>query len=191
MPRQFYISDEERLAKILKQQARSLSDVQRPTGTEREQTLARLQSAVAELDARKSQVFVASNLAVTGSATVNPFPSAVRELEFSAPAGGTRSGVLTVSGLLTNSGSPSNAVQAFVEILLRGSRVWAGEASVPRMTSAPAGWSEQISATVTIRAEANTPPPLSVRMYRVGFTSASTTLLLSDLTATLAYGAML
>lgn len=74
MPRQFYISDEERLAKILKQQARSLSDVQRPTGTEREQTLARLQSMVDELSRQQARLADAARVysAASGASQQGP-----------------------------------------------------------------------------------------------------------------------
>ncbi len=181
MPRQFYVPDERRLTNILQQQARSLSDVQRPTGTEKERTLA-------ELGARMSETIQPGDLTVTGNATTNPFPTASRALAFPAPQGGRRAAVLTFSGMLTNSGSGSDAVTAFVEVVHAGTRVWTGEANVPRMTSAPAGWSEQVAGAVTIRVPSGASPALSIRLHRVGFTGTITTLALSEIVATLTYG---
>lgn len=189
MVRQFYTRDDQRLPQILKQQQRSIADIQRPTGTERGLAIANLTLAVAELQARQSITVFPANLAVSGNATVAPFPSATRDLDFAAPVGGRRTAVLTLGGLLTNSGGVSNSVQAFVEILHNGTRVWGTDSSVPKPTSAPSGWAEQVAAAVTVRVPAGAPPQLQVRIHRVGFTSTVTTLTLSQITATLTYGA--
>lgn len=66
MVRQFYVPDDKRLPAVLKQQARSLSDVQRPTGTEKDRTVRRLGETVAALPIPGLELDSSAGFAVTG-----------------------------------------------------------------------------------------------------------------------------
>ncbi|WP_416444759.1 hypothetical protein AB3K78_15570 [Leucobacter sp. HNU] len=195
MPRQFYISDEERLAKILKQQARSLSDVQRPTGTEREQTLARLQSAVAELDARVASTISAPDFSVTatdpGGAPGNAnWQSGQRQFVLPTPSGGARFADISVSGDLAGSSSAGTQPTAYLAILNGNSVVATEMVGVPKAGSAgyPPIWNPRfrLSADVLVAA---TPFPLTIRLYVGAYSSGgNVTITVTSLSATVRYG---
>lgn len=147
-----------------------------------------LAATVAELTNRATHQVSPSSLTVSGNATVAPFPSSSRSFSFPAPQGGRRSAILAFSCELTSSSS-SIAASIFPELFQDTARIWGGEpAQVPRMTSAPAGWTESVNGFAAVRVPAGSAPSFTFRMHRVGFQSTSTTITASNMQAVLMYG---
>ncbi|WP_353144745.1 hypothetical protein [Acinetobacter pragensis] len=194
MPRQFYIPDEQRLATILKQQARSLSDVQRPTGTERERTLLRLQQAVDELQARTSSTVTAASVSAVANdpGTGTAWGQASRSITIPAPAGGSRYADVSITGALSGGSStvPERSVTAYL-MLLYGSTVLDTQTMlVPGSGSSdwPPGWGTRFNLMST-QLVGLTPQALTLRIHVSAFGGGGTvTVTGSALSATVRYG---
>lgn len=147
-----------------------------------------LDQQVTELRARGMHYVSPANLAVTGNATTAPFPVGTRNWTFPAPQGGGRRGLLNVSWVYTNSNN-SFVASAFSQILQDGVIIWSsnGGVAVPYPVSSPGPWpmSESVSLAVSVPSGGST---FSLRMYRVGTQSTSTTLTAANIAASISYG---
>lgn len=149
--------------------------------------LAVLSAAITELQERRSYSTTPADLSVTGTATTAPFPNATRAFTLPAPEG-SRVAMVGFSAELANTGGNTNPVNAFVELLYGSTVVARTDGGVPRAASAPAGWYPTVNFFTFLNIPSGSDPSFSVRLTRVGFTSASTTLSLQNMTAYVQYG---
>lgn len=149
-------------------------------------TVNTLNTTVTELQNRKTLSTSPAALSVSGNATVPPLPSATRNFSFTAP-NVRRAATLIVSATFSNSNNAHTA-RAFVEILFQGVVILRWDGAVPGTLSSPPGWAETMSVARSITVPSGTNPAFTIRMYRLGFTSTSTTLTMENISASLQYG---
>lgn len=195
MARQFYIPDEQRLANTLQQQARSLADVQRPTGTEREQTLLKLQAALEELQARASKRVTTSDLSVkavdpgTGAGGTVIWANGQRDFSLPASTGSRRIAGVSVSGGLHSANTGNSMPMVFLLLLHGGQTVGSASYALPLTTGYyPPGWSSRFTMPVNLVLP-STATTLTLRAYVSTYPQGGTTTIdLTDLTASVTYG---
>lgn len=143
---------------------------------------------VTELSSRSTHQVSPASIAVDGSATIPPFPTASREFSFPAPQGGRRSAILIFSCEYTSSSSTISA-NIFPEILQGGVTTWRGSSvPVPAATSAPPNWVPTTSSFASVLVPADTSPSFTFRIHRVGFQDIRTIITASNMQAVLIYG---
>lgn len=146
-----------------------------------------LTTTVTDLSNRRSYQTSPSNFSVTGNATVAPFPTATQTFTLPAPEV-QRSASIGFTATMTNSGGVANSVSAFVELLYGSTVLSNTQISVPRPTSAPPSWVDSINFFSFASIPAGADPTFSVRITRVGFTGVTTTLSITNMTASIQYG---
>lgn len=189
MVNSIYISGEERLPESLKQINRSLSDIQRPTGTEKTQTVLQLQESVDELTARRSHTVTPADFSISAS-TPGQYPSASRSFSFPGPEGGGRVATLALSAEFVRTTSSGN-ITIFLEILQNGVVTWRRLSAlvVGDTASAPPAWGNpSISDFIQIRVLNAAAASMQIRLYGHTFVSGAVTAEMRNIQATLEYG---
>lgn len=211
MVKPFYVPADKRLPTELKRIQRSLEDVQRPTGTEKDRTLMRVQAAVvllatqqaelaaaqaataaavAELEARSAHSLSPANLSIS-AATPGVFPTEVRSLSFPAPVGGGRVATLALSAEFVRTTASGN-VTIWIEILQNGVSTWkrSGAFYVGDTASAPAAWGNpSINEPMQLEVPNAAAASMQIRLHAHVFTAGTVTARMQNIRATLTYGA--
>lgn len=199
-----YVSREKRVGIEIRRLQRSISDVQRPTGTEKARTLEQMQETIdklalqqtailatqAEQDARSAHP--TSLAAVTISATTpGLFPTVTRAMPFPPPVGGGRVATLSLSAEFVRVEASGN-VTVWIEVLQNGVVTWrrTGAFFVGDTASAPAAWGNpSINEPISLFVEDEADASMQIRLYAHVFTSGTVTARMQDIKATLTYGA--
>lgn len=171
------------------QVSQSLNNSQRATSGQlavMSRQLDRIVTQQEDLRNRASYIDSPANLSITNNATTNP-PSVTRTFTLPAPEA-DRAAIIGFSATLTNSGGTGTPVRAFVDLSYGGSVRARGDYQVPQTLSTPSGWIEQVNFFSFITVPSGSGPSFSVRLYRLGFTSTSTTLTMSNMSAFIQYG---
>lgn len=197
MVKQFYTPDTARLASELKKVHRGLEDAQRPTGTERDRTLLKVQQAVGELDAAVAELtaqsvhtFQPAPVEVSAGAP-GAYPTFTRAMSFAPPVGGARVATLSLAAEFVRTSASGN-ITIWLEILQAGTSTWkrTGAFYVGDVASAPAGWgdpsmNESIQLVVANAAQAG----MAIRLHTHTFVSGVVNARMQNIAATLTYGA--
>lgn len=139
MVKAMYTPEQARLAATLKNQARSISDVQRPTGTEKNRSLLKLEHAIAELADQQdriedsARIYSASTGATHSSASWMPNPPSVSakslSRKFRITVTGGSSGGATINTFSTTGYSRDRAIGDSPEaVMARSTPLGAGNA---------------------------------------------------------------
>ncbi|MEV8336968.1 hypothetical protein [Leucobacter sp. NPDC077196] len=196
MVRAFYTPTDKRLPRELLNIKKSIADAQRPTGTERERALLKIQEQVSsiqavvdELQAQQTHTFQAAPIDISTD-TPNQYPAATRNLAFPGPAGGGRIATLGLSAEFERVSASGN-ITIWLEIVQNGVVTWrrSGAFYVGDPASAPPGWAspainEPIQLKVANAAQAN----MQIRLYATTFVSQTVTAQMRNIVATLTYG---
>ena len=184
-----YTRDDQRLPSELKRIQRSLDDVQRPTGTERERSLMRLEAQVAELQARSSHVATPPDIEITAT-TPGTFTSASGGMTFPAPEGGGRVATLQFSGEVIRVSSSGN-ITVWMEVLLNGVTAWKRQAAfvVGDALSAPPAWGNpSLDNFLQLDVPGDAAANMTIRLHGHTFVAGAVTARMQNITATLTYG---
>lgn len=146
-----------------------------------------IQGAVTELQARRTHSTSPANLSITNNATTNP-PSVTRTFSFPAPEGGARTALVFLSADLATTLAASQSVTAFARLEYGSSARATDNYILGAGPSRPSWYSEQINFQFYTTVPAGEPPEFTLRLSRLGFTSTSTTVTASDITAIIQYG---
>lgn len=189
MGKLIYTRDDKRLPAMLKQTQRSIRDAQRPTGTERDQTMLQMREQVAELLARRSFTRRPADLSISVS---NPgsYPTATRAVQFPAPEGGGRIATVHLSAEFVRTSSSGN-INVFIEVLSAGSVVWKRQAAayVGDTASAPPGWGNPgMNDMFQIPVPTESAAELTIRIYGNTFVSGTVSARMQNIAMTLMYG---
>lgn len=204
MVKQFYTPESARVASELKKVHRGLEDVQRPTGTEKDRTLLKVQAAVSDLAAQQAEVEAAvAELSAQSVHTFQPapldvsagtpgaYPTFSRAMSFAAPVGGARVATLTLAADFVRLSSSGN-ITIWLEILQAGTSTWKRTSAfyVGDVASAPAGWgdpsmNESVQLVVANAAQAG----MTIRLHTHTFVAGVVNARMQNIAATLTYGA--
>lgn len=181
MVKAYYTPDSRRLADTFKGMQKSVADVQRPTGTEKERLLEKLAAqqlilsdAIAELQARSSHQASPADLTLVYGTGFGQKGPATRSFSLPAPQGAQRTALLIGSGNFEWAGSASSSA---LGIRLR-SELWLGNkmistdvAEVSNNPFVPAAFSgDTMNFTASVNIPAGAPVPLELKLY--GYRSA-------------------
>lgn len=148
--------------------------------------LAVIAQQVADLSNRRSHVTSVSNISQTNNVTTDPtFTSQT----FTLPAPNVaRSATIGITGSLSNSGGTANPVRAFVQVSYLGTPQARGDYAVPQVLSVPSNWAETPNLIFLTSVPAGADPVFTLSISRLGFSSTSTTLTFSGISAFIQYG---
>ena len=209
MVKSFYTRDDQRLPNTLKQITKSVSDVQRPTGTERERTLLKVQDAldklalqqqavadaVAELQARSTHQATPAAVTLTYGTGYGQKGPTTRDFTLPAPQGAQRTATLIGSGIFEWAGGTSTAALGIylrLELWQGSTMIAADVANVSNNPFVPAAFNgDAFSVTVSVKIPAGTNAAFQLRLY--GYRSADGGTAtdagrVTNLSFTLAYG---
>lgn len=184
-----YTRDDHRLPAELKRIQRSLDDAQRPTGTERERSLMRLQEQVDELFARSTHTVSPADVNLTAD-TPGEFPTVSRSFSFPPPQGGGRVATLALSADFVRTSSSGN-MTIFLELLQAGSVTWrrTGALVVGDTASAPPAWGQMsLNDFIQVTVPSESAAGMAVRLYAHTFMAGTVTARMQNIQATLTYG---
>lgn len=190
MGKLIYVREDRRLPAELKRQARSIRDAQRPTGTERDQTMSQMRDQVAELFARRSFSTEPANLSISAS-TPGQYLAYTRSFSFPPPEGGGRYATLHLDMDFVRTSSAGN-INIFMELLQRGSVTYrrTGAVYVGDTASAPTGWGNPgVNEFIQLRVPNADAANMALRFYGNTFIAETVAARMQNLIATLTYGA--
>ena len=199
-----YVPAHKRLGRELKKVRAGLKDAQRPTGTQKNQTLRKLQEAldtlasvvqgladtVAELLARSAFSRSPANIEITAS-TPGLYPIATRSMSFPSPGGGGRVATLAISAEFVRV-STSGDITIWMEILQDGVSTWRRTSAfyVGDALSAPPAWGNPaINEPMQLEVETAADAEMQIRLYAHVFVAGAVTARMQNIRATLTYGA--
>ena len=183
MVKQFYTPADKRLPSSLASISKSVRDVQRPTGTEKERSILKLQNAidtlnvtVAELSARSSHQASPADLTLVYGKGYGQKGPATRDFSLPGPSSGRRTALLVGSGNFEWAGGSSGSqisqgIYLRLELRMGNTLLGVDTAQVSANPFEPASFSGEDATFVTsIRVPANTSPSFQLRLF--GFRSA-------------------
>ena len=181
MVKSYYVPDSRRLADTFKGLQKSVADVQRPTGTEKERLLEKLAAqqlilsdAIAELQARSSHQATPADLTLVYGTGYGQKGPATRTFTMPAPTGARRTALLVGSGNFEwagSSGSAALGIRLRSELWLNGALIATDVAEVSNNPFIPASFSgDTMSFTASVKIPAGAPVQLELKLY--GYRSA-------------------
>lgn len=144
MVKQFYVASDRRLSNQLGALSRQVADIQRPTGTERDQSLLKLQQAVTDIQGQQATL-AAQQADLLARATFSTTPAGLtlihggsvgesgpvaRTITLPPPVGSARSAVIYGSGSVAWTGTSTTGLQigdsvtVGIEFRQNANRIW-------------------------------------------------------------------
>lgn len=209
MVKAFYLPEDRRLAGTLRTITRSVEDSQRPTGTERDRTLLKVQDAVDkisaqsqalaeavdELQARATHQVAPAALTLTYGTGYGQKGPANRNFTLPAPAGARRTATLIGSGIFEWAGGTAPAsLGIYLRLeLWQGSKLVAADvANVSNNPFVPATFNgDSFSVTASLRVPSGASPAFQLRLYGYRSSDGGTSTdagRVANLSFTLSYG---
>ena len=149
--------------------------------------LASASTQITELYNRRTHVVNPADLSISNNATTSP-PSVTRTFSFPAPEGGARTALVFISADLTTTQASTQQVRAFVDMSYQGVPRAATDVPIGAGFSQPSWYSGKLNFQFYTTVANGETPDFTLRLARLGFTSTSTTVTASNITAIIQYG---